>query len=143
MSIAYPENRVYFCWRFDELFGQHSSKRHCNWFFKIETSDSNPTEFASRAPEPKSAPTAEPEVWLEQHGNLLFKFALLRVRDAHTAEDLVQETLVKAFAAFDKLSRMALPRLHGRRSAIGTADSAETYTHIGSKRGLTSRNGHF
>jgi RNA polymerase sigma-70 factor (ECF subfamily) len=41
-----------------------------------------------------------PEVWLEQHGNLLYKYAFLRVRDANVAEDLVQETLVKAI---DKL----------------------------------------
>lgn len=42
-----------------------------------------------------------PEVWLEQHGNLLYKFAFLRVRDANVAEDLVQETLVKALANLD------------------------------------------
>ena len=44
----------------------------------------------------------DPETWLEEHGNILFKFAILRVRDPHVAEDLVQEVLVKAFAAFEK-----------------------------------------
>ena len=43
-----------------------------------------------------------PETWLEEHGNILYKFATLRVKDSHVAEDLVQEVLVKAFAAFDK-----------------------------------------
>ena len=33
---------------------------------------------------------------------MLFKFAVLRVNDQHVAEDLVQETLVKAFANLTK-----------------------------------------
>ena len=45
-------------------------------------------------------PAAEPELWLEEHGNVLYKFAFLRVRDAHIAEDLVQETLLKAIGGF-------------------------------------------
>ncbi|MFK7769829.1 MAG: sigma-70 family RNA polymerase sigma factor [Mariniblastus sp.] len=60
----------------------------------------------SQTPDPNepSKPQEEsaPEVWLEQHGNILFKFAMLRVRDPHIAEDLVQEVLVKAFAAHGK-----------------------------------------
>ncbi len=45
---------------------------------------------------------AEPEQWLEEHGDALFKFAMLRVRDNHLAEDFVQETLIKGMKAFDK-----------------------------------------
>ena len=44
----------------------------------------------------------EPEKWLEEHGDALFKFAMLRVRNNHLAEDLVQETLIKGIKAFDK-----------------------------------------
>lgn len=40
--------------------------------------------------------TINPEAWLEQHGNILFRFALARVRDRETAEDLVQETFLAA-----------------------------------------------
>lgn len=43
-----------------------------------------------------------PEQWLDEHGNILYKFAVLRVNDPHVAEDLVQETLIKAFANLDK-----------------------------------------
>lgn len=40
-----------------------------------------------------------PETWLEQHGNALFRFALLRLRDAQKAEEVVQDTLVAALQA--------------------------------------------
>lgn len=39
--------------------------------------------------------------WLDEHGDALYGFALLRVRDAHAAEDLVQETLLAGLAARD------------------------------------------
>lgn len=38
-----------------------------------------------------------PEQWLNLHGDALFRYALMRVRDEHVAEDLVQETLIAAF----------------------------------------------
>ena len=41
-----------------------------------------------------------PDVWLDEHGDYLFRFAALRVQDVHVAEELVQETLVKAIQAF-------------------------------------------
>jgi len=45
---------------------------------------------------------ADPDLWLEEHGNVMYKFAYLRVRDAHVAEDLVQETFLNAIAGFAK-----------------------------------------
>jgi RNA polymerase sigma-70 factor (ECF subfamily) len=39
---------------------------------------------------------SDPNDWVERHGSLLFSFALTRVRDRATAEDLVQETLLAA-----------------------------------------------
>ncbi len=42
---------------------------------------------------------ARPEVWLEEHGDYLYRFALARVKDADTAEDLVQETLLAGLNA--------------------------------------------
>jgi RNA polymerase sigma-70 factor (ECF subfamily) len=39
----------------------------------------------------------DPTIWVDEHGDYLFNFALMRVRDESTAEDLVQETLLSAF----------------------------------------------
>jgi RNA polymerase sigma-70 factor (ECF subfamily) len=52
---------------------------------------------------PKAADEAalNPETWLDEHGDVLFGYAMSRVRDAHTAEELVQETLVAAIAGRD------------------------------------------
>lgn len=38
-----------------------------------------------------------PERWLDDYGDMLFKFALLRVSDPNVAEDLVQTTLMGAY----------------------------------------------
>ena len=37
-----------------------------------------------------------PEQWLELHGDYLFRFAMIKLRDEHLAEDAVQETLLAA-----------------------------------------------
>src|SRR3569833_3289822 len=39
---------------------------------------------------------SNPDVWLDLHGDALFRYALLRLRDTKLAEDMVQETLLAA-----------------------------------------------
>ena len=39
---------------------------------------------------------SDPEQWVELHGDYLFKYALMRLRDATKAEDAVQETFLAA-----------------------------------------------
>ena len=34
----------------------------------------------------------DPETWVDEHGDSLFRYALFRIQDAQVAEDLVQET---------------------------------------------------
>jgi len=46
----------------------------------------------------------DPTIWLEEHGDVLFSFALLRVRQSDVAEDLVQETLLAALQGRAKFS---------------------------------------
>ena len=38
----------------------------------------------------------DPSVWVDRYGDYLFRFAMLRLRDRSTAEDLVQETFLAA-----------------------------------------------
>lgn len=46
--------------------------------------------------------TEDPETWLDRHGNALYRFALIRLRDAQKAEEVVQETLVAALQARER-----------------------------------------
>lgn len=43
------------------------------------------------------ADPTSPEKWLQAHGDALFRFAYVRVRDREAAKDLVQETLLAAW----------------------------------------------
>ncbi|MCB1986247.1 MAG: sigma-70 family RNA polymerase sigma factor [Burkholderiales bacterium] len=46
----------------------------------------------------------DPHTWLNEHGSYLYSYALLKVKNKHTAEDLVQETLLAALAAKSSFS---------------------------------------
>ena len=41
--------------------------------------------------------TLDPARWLDQYGDYLYRYALMRVRDTAIAEDILQETLLAAF----------------------------------------------
>jgi len=51
-----------------------------------------------------SHPRTDPQTWLEQHGDALYRFALMRVRDGTLAEDLVQDTLLAALRGQDRFA---------------------------------------
>lgn len=51
-----------------------------------------------------------PEAWLEEHGDYLYGFALLKLKNASLAEDMVQETLMSAIAARGRYQAMASVR---------------------------------
>lgn len=42
--------------------------------------------------------------WLHEHGDFLFGFAMIRLRDEDAAEEVVQQTLFAAFKAIDQYS---------------------------------------
>jgi len=48
--------------------------------------------------------------WLEDHGDYLFRFALLKLKDTALAEDMVQETLISAMTARNGFSSNASVR---------------------------------
>lgn len=43
-----------------------------------------------------TADIGSPEQWLDRHGDALYRYALLQLRDQHKAEEAVQETLLAA-----------------------------------------------
>ena len=47
---------------------------------------------------------SDPDTWLELHGDSLYRFALVRVREPSIAEDMVQETLLAAWRAKDSFA---------------------------------------
>jgi len=48
--------------------------------------------------------TLDPEVWVDEHGDALFRYALFRIRDAQVAEDLVQEAFLAAIRGKDSFA---------------------------------------
>ncbi len=46
--------------------------------------------------------THDPEQWVDLYGNYMYRYALSRVGDTETAQDLVQEALVAAINAFER-----------------------------------------
>ena len=53
---------------------------------------------------PQSGSLVNPERWVQDHGDALFGFAALRVRDRATAQDLVQETFLAAIKAKERFA---------------------------------------
>jgi RNA polymerase sigma-70 factor (TIGR02943 family) len=49
----------------------------------------------------KGKHTLKPQIWVEQYGNYLFNYAIVRVNDREKAEDLVQETFLAGLKAKD------------------------------------------
>jgi len=47
---------------------------------------------------------SDPDTWVDHHGDSLFRFAVLRVKDPETASDLVQETFLAALRVRDTYS---------------------------------------
>src|SRR5688500_10622854 len=53
----------------------------------------------AQAKSPSQSP--DPERWLDDHGDYLFKYAVFRLRDDIVAEDAVQETFLAALKAYE------------------------------------------
>ena len=52
----------------------------------------------------------DPNVWVDEHGDYLFRYALVRLRDDARAEDVVQETLLAALQHLDSYSGRSTER---------------------------------
>ena len=47
---------------------------------------------------------SDPEVWVDEHGDALFRYALFRIQNGQVAEDLVQETFLAALRGKDSFA---------------------------------------
>ena len=63
----------------------------------------------STSPE-EHQPGTDPSTWVDAHGDALFRYALLRVRDNAVAEDLVQECLLAALSARERFQGQSSER---------------------------------
>ncbi|MEP6847356.1 MAG: sigma-70 family RNA polymerase sigma factor [Acidobacteriota bacterium] len=61
--------------------------------FLISNSDMQPNDASSEA---ANTIDIDPTVWVDDHGDYLFRYAVVRLRDEAQAEDAVQETLLAA-----------------------------------------------
>lgn len=69
----------------------------------------NPPDATFAAPS-AAAFHADPERWVDEHGDCLFRYALTRVRKEEIAEDLVQETLLVAVRTHEKFAGRSTER---------------------------------
>ena len=70
---------------------------------------------ATGSPMPAMAPRhggaqTNPERWVDEHGDCLFRYALVRVRRREVAEDLVQDTLLAAIRSREKFAGQSSER---------------------------------
>lgn len=62
----------------------------------------NPLDATTNAPSPAVVSHADPDRWVDEHGDCLYRYALTRVRKEEIAEDLVQETLLVAVRTHER-----------------------------------------
>src|ERR1051325_9770151 len=53
-------------------------------------------DVTSEGDRSQSRAAPDPSAWVDQHGDYLYRYALMRLRDPALAEDVVQETLLAA-----------------------------------------------
>jgi RNA polymerase sigma-70 factor, ECF subfamily len=53
---------------------------------------------------------AEPEAWVDRHGDVLYRYALLRLRSPEQAADVVQETFLEGVRACDSFAGRSTER---------------------------------
>ncbi|MGD2110973.1 MAG: sigma-70 family RNA polymerase sigma factor [Phycisphaerae bacterium] len=59
---------------------------------------------AETRPDAPGLSPPEPTVWLDRHGDALFRYALSRMRDRDVAEELVQETFLAGLRGWEQFS---------------------------------------
>ena len=77
--------------------------------FPIASSDMQ-TADAFEAAGTDSSANIDPTLWVDEHGDYLFRYAIVRLRDEALAEDIVQETMLAAFQSLSSYAGKAAER---------------------------------
>jgi RNA polymerase sigma-70 factor (ECF subfamily) len=67
-------------------------------------------EVKPRQRQVQPLPPANPELWVDTHGDYLFSFALLRLRNRDLAEEIVQETFLAALKSYKNFAQQSSER---------------------------------
>ncbi len=51
---------------------------------------------------PVAPDRVKPDYWLQEYGDYLFRYAMLRIRDTHISEEIVQDTFVAAYQSKER-----------------------------------------
>jgi RNA polymerase sigma-70 factor (ECF subfamily) len=68
--------------------------------FHVRNQDSGPTTAIDESAD-DSSPQTGPETWVDRHGDCLYRYALLRLREPELASELVQETFLEALRGWE------------------------------------------
>jgi RNA polymerase sigma-70 factor (TIGR02943 family) len=70
------------------------------------SSDSMSSSLSTQAVQPIASGAARsgPETWVDEHGDVLYRYALERVRKPEIAQDLVQDTLLAAVRSYERFA---------------------------------------
>ena len=74
--------------------------------FPLTNPDMQATDAAAEA----NLPEIDPAVWVDDHGDYLFRYAVVRLRDETQAEDAVQETLLAAIQSMSSYAGKSAER---------------------------------
>lgn len=84
---------------------------------------------------PQSDNTINPERWVDDHGDFLFRYAMVRVRNTALAQDLVQDTLLAAIRGREKFAGRSSER--GWLSGILKNKIMDHYRKLGRETSFT------
>jgi RNA polymerase sigma-70 factor (TIGR02943 family) len=84
---------------------------------------------------PNSDCTLNPERWVDDHGDFLFRYAMVRVRNTALAKDLVQDTLLAALRGREKFAGRSSER--GWLSGILKHKIMDHYRKLGRETSFT------
>jgi RNA polymerase sigma-70 factor (TIGR02943 family) len=84
---------------------------------------------------PNSDSTLNPERWVDDHGDFLFRYAMVRVRNTALAKDLVQDTLLAALRGREKFAGRSSER--GWLSGILKHKIMDHYRKLGRETSFT------